>query len=86
MYTFLDNKPTTQEGLYPVFVNPHTGVFNNRRVSVGSMADSFYEYLLKLYLLTDHRDVDSLRMFNEAVRGIKKHLIGTAQSAYRGQS
>ena len=36
-------------------INPETGVFNGMQVSLGALGDSFYEYLLKLWLLSDKR-------------------------------
>lgn len=75
VYTRLDRLKKPFTGLYPVFLNADTGEFASDRISFGSLADSFYEYLLKLYLLNG--DQDSLRMYNEAIVGMKEHLIKT---------
>lgn len=53
------------------------GRFTNAHVSFGSFGDSFYEYLLKLWLLTDRRDQDALRMWNEAMAAMEKHMLRT---------
>lgn len=75
VFTRLDSIEKEKAGLYPVYISPASGEFTHqRRVSFGSLGDSFYEYLLKLYLLSGKQDVDSLRMFNEAMQGMKvKH-------------
>src|SRR5690349_6315760 len=45
------NKPYT--GLYPVYIDPKDGQFaSGSRLTFGSLADSFYEYLLKLDVLS----------------------------------
>eukprot|EP01127_Copromyxa_protea_P018814 TRINITY_DN59_c0_g2_i3.p1 TRINITY_DN59_c0_g2~~TRINITY_DN59_c0_g2_i3.p1 ORF type:complete len:561 (+),score=100.25 TRINITY_DN59_c0_g2_i3:41-1723(+) len=45
-----DNKPS--DLLYPVYINPNN-VRMTGPVTVGAMGDSFYEYLLKYWLLTN---------------------------------
>lgn len=66
----LDGAQKPKHGLYPyctrqllinllilVFedVNPESGTFNGQQVSLGALGDSFYEYLLKLWLLSGKR-------------------------------
>jgi hypothetical protein len=38
-------------GLYPILLNPHTGAWQNSKVSFGAMGDSWYEYLLKVWVM-----------------------------------
>lgn len=40
----------------PLFINPQTGRFTSRKASLGALGDSYYEYLLKLWLLQGRRD------------------------------
>uniref|UniRef100_A0A834VBH7 alpha-1,2-Mannosidase n=1 Tax=Sarcoptes scabiei TaxID=52283 RepID=A0A834VBH7_SARSC len=72
--TLLDSleKP---EGLYPNYINPRTGKFGQKHISVGALGDSFYEYLLKYWLMSNKHDTTSLRMYNEAVEAIDKRLV-----------
>lgn len=35
---------------YPNFLNPKTGKWGSKLVSVGALGDSFYEYLLKMWV------------------------------------
>ena len=39
----------------PLFVSPTTGAFTSRRCSLGALGDSYYEYLLKVWLLRGGR-------------------------------
>lgn len=34
----------------PLFLSPVTGNFTSRRISFGALGDSYYEYLLKMWV------------------------------------
>ena len=36
--------------LVPMFINPHNGQLKSGTLTLGARADSYYEYLLKLWL------------------------------------
>jgi hypothetical protein len=56
-------------------IHIRTGKWHETLSGVGSNSDSFYEYLLKSYLL--FRKVDHYRMFQDVYHGAKKHsLVG----------
>jgi mannosyl-oligosaccharide alpha-1,2-mannosidase len=61
-------------GLYPVYISVQDkeGQINEREYSLGAMADSFYEYLLKMYVMTG--DTQSKRMFDQARPALVKYL------------
>ncbi|KAH9493418.1 Mannosyl-oligosaccharide 1,2-alpha-mannosidase IB [Dermatophagoides farinae] len=42
--TILDSLPKPN-GLYPNYINPKTGKFGQKHISLGALGDSFYEYL-----------------------------------------
>ncbi|KAJ3414741.1 hypothetical protein HDV05_006080 [Chytridiales sp. JEL 0842] len=65
----------TDDGLVKIFMNPQTGNFTNYDIRLGSRGDSYYEYLGKLYLLTNKSEEGYLRMYRESISGIKKHLL-----------
>ena len=46
----------TQDGLLPTFMNPVTGEAAHGDLSMGAMADSYYEYLLKMWIQTGKKD------------------------------
>ena len=47
--TLFANNPATA-GVYNVLVDPNTGVCNGKMTTVGALGDSFYEYLLKVWV------------------------------------
>eukprot|EP00069_Balaena_mysticetus_P007937 bmy_19444T0 len=44
-------------------------------VSVGGLGDSFYEYLLKAWLMSDKTDLQAKKMYFDAIKAIETHLI-----------
>ena len=56
----VDNKGLTQ-GLAPIYVSPHTGGFAGSQITLGARGDSYYEYLLKQWLLTGKQNDVLLR-------------------------
>ena len=52
-------------------------------VSLGALGDSFYEYMLKLWLLTNKQFNGYSRMYKESSVGIKDVLIQTTPSGYK---
>jgi Glycosyl hydrolase family 47 len=63
------------DGLYPLYVRPPSGGFSTDAVSIGALGDSFYEYLLKAWLLTGRHYEGFRRMYEEATDGINKRLV-----------
>ncbi|OAX78850.1 hypothetical protein ACJ72_06837 [Emergomyces africanus] len=64
-----------EDGLVPIFIEPDTGKFMGQNIRLGSRGDSYYEYLIKQYLQTSREEPIYLDMWNEALMGIRKHLI-----------
>lgn len=52
----IDNSRDCEEGVCPTWVNPHSGVVHGDKLSLGSRGDSYYEYLLKHWILTGKQD------------------------------
>jgi mannosyl-oligosaccharide alpha-1,2-mannosidase len=65
----------TNQGLYPTYINPQTGKFTNDLVSYGGLGDSFYEYLLKLYILTGKKDERTKQLYLTAVDGMMNNML-----------
>uniref|UniRef100_A0A7M4F1S4 Mannosidase alpha class 1A member 2 n=1 Tax=Crocodylus porosus TaxID=8502 RepID=A0A7M4F1S4_CROPO len=60
--------------LKPIARKGHsTNIFDH--TSVGGLGDSFYEYLLKAWLMSDKRDTEARKMYDDAIEAIEKHLI-----------
>ncbi|CDH50953.1 class i alpha-mannosidase [Lichtheimia corymbifera JMRC:FSU:9682] len=77
-------EPTAIPGLFPTTWDAHTfQPVNSSITTIGGGADSFYEYLIKNYLLqldtsTDERD-RLLHAWTTAVESIEKHLAAPSQ-------
>ncbi|XP_067849051.1 mannosyl-oligosaccharide 1,2-alpha-mannosidase IB isoform X2 [Heptranchias perlo] len=67
-------------GLYPNYLNPRTGRWGQHHTSVGGLGDSFYEYLLKAWLVSDKTDTEARKMYDDAMQAIEKHLIRKSNS------
>ena len=63
------------DGLVPVFINTTTGRWATRHLSIGGLADSYYEYLLKQYLLTNRTELRYKLHFKKAVNSIIDKLL-----------
>ena len=62
------------KGLWPVFIESETGKFCGA-AGMASLSDSFYEYLLKQWILFGKTDDHLLEMYEDAVEGILDHLL-----------
>ena len=55
IYKTLKDVPT-KDGLLPTFLDPTTGAGDSGDISMGAMADSYYEYLLKMWIQSGKKD------------------------------
>ncbi|XP_069478835.1 mannosyl-oligosaccharide 1,2-alpha-mannosidase IC isoform X2 [Ambystoma mexicanum] len=62
-------------GLYPNFLSPVSGNWVQHHVSVGGLGDSFYEYLIKSWLMSARRDHEAKLMYYDALEAIETHLV-----------
>ncbi|CAH1130761.1 unnamed protein product [Ceutorhynchus assimilis] len=62
-------------GLYPNYLNPRSGKWGQHHMSMGALGDSFYEYLLKAWLLSGKEDNEARQMFDEAMEAAMKHML-----------
>nr|XP_019044540.1 mannosyl-oligosaccharide alpha-1,2-mannosidase [Kwoniella bestiolae CBS 10118]OCF23470.1 mannosyl-oligosaccharide alpha-1,2-mannosidase [Kwoniella bestiolae CBS 10118] len=69
------------DGIAPIFISPMNGQFVASEIRLGSRGDSYYEYLLKQWLQTDREEPVYRDMYDEAMGGIKKHLIGQTKKS-----
>ncbi|KAL4808533.1 glycoside hydrolase [Aspergillus unguis] len=69
----------SRDGLIPIYIYPETGEFRSESVRLGSRGDSYYEYLLKQYLQTGEEIYKD--MWDEALLGIRKHLVTYSKNA-----
>uniref|UniRef100_A0A672HLA0 alpha-1,2-Mannosidase n=1 Tax=Salarias fasciatus TaxID=181472 RepID=A0A672HLA0_SALFA len=69
------NKIEKPHGLYPNFLSPVSGNWVQHHVSIGGLGDSFYEYLIKSYLMSDKTDEDAKNMYYSALEAIEANLV-----------
>merc|ERR1719499_281338 len=62
------------QGQYPLYISPHDLSFKTTHISWGAMGDSFYEYLLKLWIITGKKHDQYKKMYLNSVEGMFKHL------------
>uniref|UniRef100_A0A8D3E6R9 alpha-1,2-Mannosidase n=1 Tax=Scophthalmus maximus TaxID=52904 RepID=A0A8D3E6R9_SCOMX len=67
-------------GLYPNFLSPVSGNWVQHHVSIGGLGDSFYEYLIKSYLMSDKTDDDAKMMYYSALEAIEANLVQKSPS------
>jgi len=70
-------KAQPSDGLYPLFVrNDRPGVYlENDHVTLGANADSFYEYMLKVWLQGGQNESLYRSMWDKAVKGVQLQLV-----------
>lgn len=64
-----------EDGLVPIYVYASSGKFRGDNIRLGSRGDSYYEYLIKQYLQTNKEEPVYEEMWNQALEGVRKHLI-----------
>ena len=82
-----------QDSLVPFYINVDTGRFSKTTLTLGARADSYYEYLLKQWLLSGKssqpKELRFLKAYEEAMQGVRRKLIkkstGALQLTYVGE-
>ncbi|KAK9837344.1 hypothetical protein WJX81_007743 [Elliptochloris bilobata] len=67
--------PGRTSGLAPIFVDPATGTLAGGLMTLGARGDSYYEYLLKQWLLGGKHQPALLKGYKEAMRGVRERLL-----------
>ncbi|XP_043701781.1 mannosyl-oligosaccharide 1,2-alpha-mannosidase MNS3 [Telopea speciosissima] len=67
------------EGLVPIYISPHSGEFSGENIRLGSRGDSYYEYLLKVWLQQGTNRDGNLKylheMYEESMKGVRNLLV-----------
>ncbi|KAH7545148.1 mannosyl-oligosaccharide 1,2-alpha-mannosidase MNS3 isoform X1 [Ziziphus jujuba] len=77
----LEHMKTLQkvEGLVPIYISPHSGEFSGENIRLGSRGDSYYEYLIKIWLQRGSSQDSNLtylhNMYVEAMKGVRNLLV-----------
>ncbi|KAJ2007109.1 hypothetical protein H4R26_001002 [Coemansia thaxteri] len=71
------------KGLYPLYINIQTGKYDQTSsYTIGGKADSFYEYLLKQYILHDGKEPKFKERYVTSVEAIKDKLLKKSSSGF----
>ncbi|GAV59696.1 Glyco_hydro_47 domain-containing protein [Cephalotus follicularis] len=72
------------DGLLPIYMNPHTGVTSPSTITFGAMGDSFYEYLLKVWIQGNKTEaVKQYReMWETSMKGLQSLIRRTTPSSF----
>jgi mannosyl-oligosaccharide alpha-1,2-mannosidase len=65
--------------LAPMFLDASSERFSGNTVSMAACADSYFEYLLKMYLLSGKTDMDALHTWKAAMNQMRKTLVGVSR-------
>lgn len=76
----MDKIETQLPGLYPSQVSDGATAYPNYYATIGGQADSFYEYLLKEWILLDGKNNKLRDMFLSAVDTIEKYMVCRPES------
>lgn len=67
------------EGLVPIYISPHSGEFSGENIRLGSRGDSYYEYLMKVWLQQGKARDNHVKylheMYEEAMKGVRHLLV-----------
>lgn len=75
VFRHLDRLNKPNPGLYPLYVDPRDGNFRGVQVSLGALGDSFYEYMIKMWVFTGKKIPGFRRMYDESSDGINNVLV-----------
>ncbi|KAJ9537567.1 hypothetical protein OSB04_030300 [Centaurea solstitialis] len=67
------------DGLLPIYINPHRGTASHSTITFGAMGDSFYEYLLKVWIQGNKTEERNVGDINERSTELGRR---TAPSSY----
>ncbi|KAG0219088.1 hypothetical protein BGX33_004896 [Mortierella sp. NVP41] len=76
IYEVLGSANSQLPGLLPTFIYDGEGrSYSNYKATIGGMVDSYYEYLLKEWILLDGKVPLFKKMFETSVDSIKKYMV-----------
>lgn len=78
------NKTFPSDGLLPIYINPDRGSRSYATITFGAMGDSFYEYLLKVWIQGNKTDsVKHYRdMWETSMKGLESLVRRTTPSSF----
>eukprot|EP00246_Nothoceros_aenigmaticus_P018190 TRINITY_DN9422_c0_g1_i2.p1 TRINITY_DN9422_c0_g1~~TRINITY_DN9422_c0_g1_i2.p1 ORF type:complete len:608 (-),score=117.14 TRINITY_DN9422_c0_g1_i2:128-1951(-) len=73
-----------EDGLVPIYISPENGQPTSNRITFGAMGDSFYEYLLKVWLLGNKTEGVKVyrEMWEQSMEGMTKLIKKSSRSSF----
>jgi hypothetical protein len=63
------SKVQTTDGLLPIYLSPQTAQTRSRKITFGALGDSYYEYLLKVWIQGGKVETKLRDMYDKAIDG-----------------
>jgi hypothetical protein len=80
VYEHVRNNPVQPPGLYPLYADPNSGRWTSSQVALGALGDSFFEYLVKVWLLRGRKDDWLKKIYDESSSSIIKHMVKKSEA------
>ncbi|KAF9163674.1 hypothetical protein DFQ26_002267 [Actinomortierella ambigua] len=75
VFDILDSQTSEITGLFPEYVELGMKHYSNFRAHIGGMTDSYYEYLLKEWILLDGKAPKYRKMFEQSMNATGAYLV-----------
>lgn len=75
VYDVLSNAVRAYDGLLPQYFNPEAGTAQGRYIMLGARTDSYYEYLLKYWIITGKSDDVLKNRYVHAMQSLRKRML-----------
>lgn len=69
-------------GLFPIKVSINDGRFTDSQVTLGALGDSFYEYLLKVWIQGGRKEQWLRDMYDRSIQGVMDHLLQISEPSH----
>ncbi|CAN1306066.1 Mannosyl-oligosaccharide 1,2-alpha-mannosidase MNS1 [Linum perenne] len=78
------NKTFPSDGLLPIYIRPETGIASSSTITFGAMGDSFYEYLLKVWIQGNRTSAVKLYrdMWEKSMKGLLSLIRRSSPSSF----
>ena len=79
VFEIMDNL-NVPDGLYPYQINNNQEIpsFGNDKITFGAMSDSFYEYMLKVWIQGGQQEPLFRKMYDKSIQGMHDHLLSVS--------
>lgn len=68
-------KEASEGNMYYNYINPQSGKWCQKQASLGGLGDSFYEYLIKSWVLSGKKDEQARSMYENAMKAAEESML-----------